>query len=244
MNRAFEEELARRWPDVFRGRDLPETHSLALFGAEHGDGWHSLLDALGDALTTHARELRRDPVGAFRIRQELARLNFIPDRQVDVFERAVVWIARGFSGCICELSGAPGTLFYCGRGFSTLAPDVALRRGCLPATVELDRQLPPVPWQELVRRLPREALAIIEGPVDIPPGWADLVELLLTELSRAVVHEGAPTARVRSLLQRDGRLHLELDGGRQWDAGAAAFLSAISAWIDPETGAAHVPNVN
>jgi hypothetical protein len=244
MNRAFEEELAHRWRDVFRGRDLPETNSLALFGAEHGDGWHSLLDALGDALTTHARELRRDPVGAFRIRQELARLNFLPDRPVDIFERAVVWIARKLSGCICELSGAPGKFFHCGNGFSTLAPDVALRRGCLPPTVGSDRQLPPVPWQELLHRLAPDARAIIEGPVDIPPGWADLVELLLTELSRTVVHEGAPTARVRCLHQRDGRLHVDLEDARQWDAGAAAFLSAMSVWIDPETGAAHVPNAN
>ena len=244
MNRAFEEELARRWPDVFRGRDLPETHSLALSGAEHGDGWHSLLDALGDTLTAHARELRRDPVGAFRIRQELARLKFLPDRPVDIFERAAIWMAHRFSGRICELTGAPGKFFHCGKGFSTLAPDVAARRGCLPATVELDRQLPPVPWEELLRRLAPDARAIIEGPVDIPPGWADLVELLLTELSRAVVHDGAPTARVRGLQPRDGRLHLDLEGGRQWDAGAAAFLSAMSVWIDPETGAAHVPNAN
>jgi hypothetical protein len=51
MNKQLEEILQKKYPILFKGKDLPLTQSLMPFGCECGDGWFKILDHLFGYLT-------------------------------------------------------------------------------------------------------------------------------------------------------------------------------------------------
>jgi hypothetical protein len=242
MKRALEEELARRYPDVFSGRARPATGGPR-FECQHGDGWYSIVDALCEVLVAHARQIGREPPEALQIYEEMGVLEFEID-EAHEFQRGAIWAAAALSSRICEQTGAPGHAFVCGGYLRTLAPNVAERhrfqipKGFIPAP------LPPVGWSRAFAELDPETRSALVGAAEVPPGWADLASVVLRELGRPRRNSDRPTARVFALVRRSGELLIEVENPRQRDLGAVAFVQAVSRHIDPETGAAHVPNLD
>lgn len=244
MKRELEEQLASKWPEILRGRDKPPTESLMAFGFEHGDGWYSIVDSLCEVLTDHARETGRESVEATQIKQKMSTLRFYVSGFADDFEMGAILLAQELSGRICEKTGAPGRLYVKGGYYITMAPDVASQGQFRSVEQECERRFPPAPFEEVLDWLSPEVRGILVGPIDCPSGWSDLIELLLNQFVWPPSDAGVPTLRVHGLAERDGRLTVQLDGGRELDEGAAAFASAISRFIDPVTGVLQVPNLD
>ena len=240
MKRVLQDELIRRWPGVFRGRDRPLTQSLMAFGCECGDGWYPILDALCETLTKHAEELGREPPEAIQIKEKYASLRFYVDAADDI-DYGAIWMAETLSFRICELTGAPGVGCVHGGYHQTLAPSIAERKGFVLYQEERSRRLPPVPSDEAADLLKLRRPEISVGTVEVAPGWFDLVDILLGQLDHSPTPDKPANGRVFDLRSRDGRLIIEFEGGRASDAGAIAFAAAMSTRIDPATGAAHVP---
>jgi hypothetical protein len=244
MKRELEDDLARKWPEVFTGRALPVTGDLVRFECQHGDGWYALLDALCEVLVAHAREIGREPLQALQIYEEMGVLEFDIREAQDEFQRGAIWASAGLSGRICEMTGAPGHPFVCGGYIRTLAPEVAERhrfripKGFSPAP------LPPVPWSWAFGELEPETRGALVGTAEVPPGWADIASLVLQELGRPLRNSGLATARVFALVRRNGELLTEVENPRERDLGTVAFVQAVSRHVDPETGAAYVPDLD
>ncbi len=235
--------MASRWPEIFRSRVQLAAGGLQL-ECQHGGGWYSLLDALCEVLMAHAREIGREAPQALRVFEEMGVLEFEIHEAQDEFQRGAIWAAASLSSRICEVTGAPGHAFICGSYLRTLAPEIAQRhrfqipRGFTPAP------LPPVCWARAFEELEPAARAVLVGEAEVPAGWTDIASLLLHQLSRSLRNsEAGAKARVFVLMLRSGRLAVEIEDARERDLGAVAFFQAVSRHIDPETGAAHVPNL-
>jgi hypothetical protein len=240
MRKDLEDRLFRRWPAVFRGRGKPSTDTLMDRGCAHGDGWYAILDALCEVLTTHANDLGRLPPEARQVKEKLAGLRFYVGGPTDDFDGRAIAMAEALSLRICEMSGQPGRICSReGRGYRTLSPSIAARKGFLPSATEADRPLPPVsePARALTKRWP-QALA---GPIALPGGWYDVADVLLACLTEPAGNERIATTHLVDLRQENGRLIGRMEAGALRERGLAAFAAAVSTRIDPSTGATWVP---
>lgn len=87
---------------------------------------------------------------------------------------------------------------------------------------------------------------VLHGSVDIPVGWADLADVLLEVLaSQSKSSKGEPIpAQVLFLMRDNGQLVVGIENASDRMKGAVAFAAALAAKLDPETGAAFVPEAS
>lgn len=243
MKRELEEQLASKWPEILRGRDKPPTESLMAFGFEHGDGWYSIVDALCEVLTDHARAEGREPLEASQVKQKMSSLKFYVAGLADDFERGAILLAQQLSGRVCEESGVPGRLYAKGGYCRVLAPEAASRLCFTIVARDHERPHPPVSWREAAAFLAPESRAAGSTAIDVPPGWSDIVYLLLSEIARVPRGVDLPP-RIRNIRQQDGRLAVVFENGNEASMGAIAFAIAISERTDSASGAMQVPNLD
>jgi len=244
MRARLEEHLAQRWPALFGDEDRPPDGGPTHLGCDHGDGWYGLVDALCEVL---ARRAARGGLRTRVLRTKEKRGSLrVHACDLDEFGRGAVDLAEELSLRTCEATGMPGRLRVRRGWYRTVAPDLAAAEEYAP--VEWTRSVagadghaapPPVPPPDL----PDIALALgtrwahlVDGPVAVPPGWADLADALLARL-----HVSAQPPRLWSLGRVDDALLAVLHGGGDGDRGAAALASALSRRVDPVTGAHRIP---
>jgi hypothetical protein len=240
MRQDLEDRLFRRWPAVFRGRGKPSTETLMGRGCTHGDGWYGILDALCEVLTTHANDPGRLPPEARQVKEKLAGLRFYVGDPRDDFDCGAIAMAEALSLRICEISGQPGRI--CSRegsGCRTLSPIIAARKGFVPSATDADPPRPSVP--ELARILTTRRAEVLAGPIALPGGWSDLVDVLIACLSEPVGDARSAAMRLIDLRQENGCLVGRTKAGALRERGVTAFAAAVSMRIDPLTGAAWVP---
>jgi len=67
MNQELEQQLIKKYPKLFKNKNLPPTQTLICFGCECGDGWYQLLDHLFGYLTDHMeRKLAVDYISEYK----------------------------------------------------------------------------------------------------------------------------------------------------------------------------------
>lgn len=236
MNDDLERDLFRRWPAVFRGHRKPLTESLMGWGCTHSDGWYSILDALCEVLSRHAKELGRQPPEAVQVKEKFGGLRFYCQGPTDEFDHGAITMAEALSVRVCETTGLPGRMSAVHGYYATRSPLAAERDGFTPMNSELERPLPPVP--DAGRLLAAKWPEMLAAPIDVPPGWYDIVDVLLACLTHTKTDDDA---RVVELRQEDERLIVHVDNDHPRLQGIVAFTAAMSTRVSQTTGAAWVP---
>lgn len=246
MQAELQDILYRRYPAVFADRDLPPTASLMCFGAECGDGWWPLLDALCAVLTERER-FDGEVCRAVQVKEKYGSLCFYTG-PADDFERAAVSFAETFSNRVCEVIGTPGRPAKQGGWLRTVSPAVARRQGY--EWQDLDGwERPRIPAEtgaELAALLPTRWSTVVKGPCEVPPGWADIADAFLEECDDLSFPTDRFTKRapvdayVRFIGREGDALVIDVVGPEGLQA-AAAVARALAERTDPETGAPKWP---
>ena len=53
MNKELEQKLFKKYPLIFKQKDLPPTESNMCFGFDCGDGWYTIIDVLCSRIQSH-----------------------------------------------------------------------------------------------------------------------------------------------------------------------------------------------
>lgn len=107
MNPKLENKLYKKFPKIFRQKDLPMSQTCMCWGIACGDGWYPLIDTLCSLIQgrCNAKELNCPQVEAAQIKEKFGTLRFYVNTGDDVIS-SYIGFAEYMSGTICELCGA------------------------------------------------------------------------------------------------------------------------------------------
>jgi len=107
MKRELQDELFRKYPKIFRQKDLPMTQTCMCWGIDCGDGWYWLIDRLCAAIQNHIDhgEGKIEQVEAAQVKEKFGTLRFYVDGG-DELVSSIISYSEYLSGSICEVCGA------------------------------------------------------------------------------------------------------------------------------------------
>jgi hypothetical protein len=254
MRQALDDLLCSRYPDLYADRHLDASRSAMAWGFP-GDGWFAIIDTLSAELTRAAEVDGSATEPAKQVKEKFGTLRFY----VSTSQRGsgAIDMAEEMSSRLCENTGHPGRLGHRGGLLLTRAPGVV--EGSVSVDVgEKDKAgrmtVPPLGFSAADMLAWRAG--VLDGPVDIPDGWLDLVDGMLRQLSHGshvVVPEtvsisigrrdsnaddGAAPVVVSRIYASNGVMRVNYMGGGPYTDGVVAMAIGLSLLIDPETGIA------
>ena len=136
MRKELDEELCRKYPEIFQNRNGDMRTTAMCWGFECGDGWYNIIDAACAQIENHLenqRRLHKDTkhipmaVIASQVKEKYGTLRFYVwggDEYVD----GIIDMAEAMSARTCETCGAPGKIRM-GGWIRTLCDEHAKERG-------------------------------------------------------------------------------------------------------------------
>ena len=114
MRKELDEELCRKYPQIFCNRHAPMTQTAMCWGFDCGDGWYNIIDAVCAMIQNHERTNKLNnvvmpPVIATQVKEKYGTLRFYYTGGDD-YINGVVAMAEYMSRVTCETCGAPGEI--------------------------------------------------------------------------------------------------------------------------------------
>lgn len=107
MNKKLQNKLYRKYPKIFRQKDLPMKETAMCWGFQCGNGWYWLIDNLCDSIQSYIDlnpHLKLKQVEANTVKEKYGGLRFYIDSG-DAFIRGKISFAQQLSYQICEVCG-------------------------------------------------------------------------------------------------------------------------------------------
>lgn len=132
MRKELDEELCRKYPQIFRDRHADMRTTAMCWGFDCGDGWYNIIDAVCAMIQNHERNNKLNnvvmpPVVATQVKEKYGTLRFYYTGGDDYID-GVVSMAEYMSGVTCENCGSPGKI-YEGAWVRTLCGEHAEEQG-------------------------------------------------------------------------------------------------------------------
>lgn len=115
MKKELEEKLFKKYPKIFRQKDLSMAETCMCWGIGTGDGWYNLIDMLCSQLQFNTDKNKYPQVEAVQVKEKFGTLRFyynvLSKKEDKYFERhsgvieGLVDFAEFLSGSICEGCG-------------------------------------------------------------------------------------------------------------------------------------------
>lgn len=138
MREELEQKLVEKYPVLFRGKDKPPTESLMCFGCECSDGWFDIIQRVCGLITNHMRYRPEcPPVEFVQIKEKFGTLRLYYNGG-DEYVEGVCSMAEAMSDCVCEVTGARGSLCKAGTWLRTLSPEEAAKNNYVPCHIETE----------------------------------------------------------------------------------------------------------
>lgn len=138
MREELEKKLIEKYPVLFRGKDKPPTESLMCFGCECGDGWFDIIQRVCGLITNHMKYRPEcPPVEFVQIKEKFGTLRLYYNGG-DQYVEGVCSMAEAMSDCVCEVTGARGSLCKAGTWLRTLSPEEAAKNNYVPCHIEME----------------------------------------------------------------------------------------------------------
>lgn len=112
MRKELDEELCKKYPEIFKDRYADMRTSAMCWGFDCGDGWYNIIDAVCAQIEN--REYNNNNVDwlsvvATQVKEKYGTLRFYYTGGDDYID-GVVAMAEAMSAVTCETCGAPGKL--------------------------------------------------------------------------------------------------------------------------------------
>jgi len=106
----LEEQLVQKYPLLFRGRDLPKSENLMMFGCECGDGWYEIIDRACSLISGYFKGKDSD-FKWFQIKEKYGtlRLYYNGGEGFGGYVDGVISMAESLSAVTCEQCGNAGS---------------------------------------------------------------------------------------------------------------------------------------
>jgi len=141
MSPELEDQLVRKYPELFVGRNKPLTESLMAFGCECGDGWFVLLDQMCACIAQHVATSPPERSYQFvQIKEKYGGLR-VYDLGHDDTIFGIISLAEAMSYRICELCGQAAHLTAAGFWVRTLCPACAEKNGYVPVDSDPNKDM-------------------------------------------------------------------------------------------------------
>lgn len=107
MKDELQDELFRKYPKIFKQKDLPMQETCMCWGICTGDGWFGLLDQLCGDIQAHIDEGGGNipQVEAIQVKEKFGTLRFYAQGGDEII-RNLIFKAMVRSGCVCEICGS------------------------------------------------------------------------------------------------------------------------------------------
>ena len=136
MKEELEQQLVKKFPGLFAGKDRPPTESLMCFGCECSDGWYKLIETTCSLIASYLKNRPEVPPFEFvQIKEKFGGLRLY-NGGGDDFTFGVCTMAESMSYQICEATGERGQLCTTGHWLRTLSPAEAKKCGYRPARID------------------------------------------------------------------------------------------------------------
>ena len=209
MKKSLQDKLFQHYPSLY---SRPED-TLMRFGFEVHDGWYELIDAVSDIIT------RRSPdAHARQVKEKFGGLRFYYGGG-DAYCHGAARLAEELSYSICEVCGAPGSVYNNGGWISTTCAEHA-------ADYAKDRNLDNIETDYEIEVTPVYGLG---------PGWARLILILENAESDDAKSDNRPPARL-FVAVKNGKLSVSFSGGNEETAGRVDLINRYAGRIDQHTG--------
>lgn len=113
MNRELDKTLCQKYPNLYRHRHSPMTHTCMCWGFEVCDGWYDLLDRCSAKLEACIVKLQQEgkegdyPICASQVKEKYGTLRFYLTAGTDEMYD-IIGEATHESAHTCEICGKPG----------------------------------------------------------------------------------------------------------------------------------------
>jgi hypothetical protein len=208
MNKKLDENLCKKFPNLYRGRHSKTVHTLMGRGFECGDGWYTLIDVISELLTTHNPETY-----AVQVKEKFGGLRFYHSNRDD-YTSGIEMTAGTLSNYICEICGDPGFLNDNDGWWSTRCEEHANEHlGSDNQNVD------------------------ISGVADLGLGtaWARLVAILKNSAAWHTEHNGRPDVTF-CISKESGRLVIKSSNDDEFTNGMVDIITGYANRIDEYSG--------
>ncbi|WP_439598757.1 hypothetical protein [Falsiroseomonas sp.] len=237
MRHELEQLLRARFPVLYRDADERGQERPPIFGSDLGDGWFAILQALSEVLAARVERAGLKNIRVLRIERLEGGMQAHFSGE-DAFVDGAAAAASHLSFAVSMQSGKPGRLMTNDIGeLCTLAPGEL--EGWKPVPKAAKRRHPaPVgaDGARALRLLEQRYEHLINDGIDIPPGWANLAEVVLAPFlvstNEVELIAAWDSGSVGQLVVSRNRQHLS-----PYESGAIAFAVRMAALTDPGTGA-------
>tara|TARA_Y100001937_G_C7037036_1_gene292874 strand:+ start:275 stop:706 length:432 start_codon:yes stop_codon:yes gene_type:complete len=111
MKKELQDELFKKYPKIFRQKDLPKQETAMCWGISCGDGWYTLLDELCGDIKNHIQNVNRnnpdaEPLvcEAVQVKEKFGSLRFYTQGGDD-YTNGLIGFAESISSHICSECG-------------------------------------------------------------------------------------------------------------------------------------------
>jgi hypothetical protein len=105
MDKKLQKELFKKYPKIFRQKDLSMKETCMCLGIETGDGWYNLIDNLCSFLQFNIDNNNYPQIEAVQVKEKYGTLRFYCNGGNDSQEGTISF-AEYLSGFICERCGS------------------------------------------------------------------------------------------------------------------------------------------
>lgn len=105
MNKELQNKLFKKYPKIFRQKDLPMTETCMCWGIETGDGWYKLIDIICGMLQFHIDNNDHPQIEATQVKEKFGTLRFYFTGGDD-YLHGIIAMGEFMSCEICEYCGS------------------------------------------------------------------------------------------------------------------------------------------
>lgn len=127
MKPELEEKLFKKYPKIFKQKDMPMEQTAMCWGLQCGDGWYDIIDKTCEILQWYTDRNGHPQVEFNTVKEKYGELVMDTDRKDD-FQNGIITMAQYLSSFICELCGKPGKLIDRKGWLSTLCEKCKLQK--------------------------------------------------------------------------------------------------------------------
>lgn len=107
MRKKLQDKLYKKYPKIFRQKDLPASQTCMCWGISCGCGWYWLIDMLCENIQGYIDRNNKPQVEAVQVKQKFGGLRFYVHSSDDNIE-GMIGLAESMSYHICEICGSTG----------------------------------------------------------------------------------------------------------------------------------------
>lgn len=111
MNEKLEESLYKKYPKLFRQKDLPVTETCMCWNFECGDGWYWIIDNLCSCIQDYIDANDKSQVEAVQVKEKFGQLRFYING-ADDYVHGMISLAETMSYATCEMCGSTTDIMH------------------------------------------------------------------------------------------------------------------------------------